>query len=107
PDWTTVVAVLLVPLATVNGSQRLVETVLGTVPHYTAWEVELAGGCSAVELEFGTDPVAVRVTVPAGLDAPAQVLAPAVLAKNVYVTVPVAVIVSEVVSVAVSYADDP
>ena len=58
-------------------------------------------------LDGGTDPSAARVTVPAALDVPAQVLTPAVLAKNVYVTVPVAMTVAEVVTVAVSWADDP
>jgi hypothetical protein len=57
--------------------------------------------------DCGTDPFAATVTVPAPLDVPAHVLAPAVFAKNVYVTVPVAVVVSEVVTVAVSWADDP
>ena len=54
-------------------------------------------------LEFGTAPVLVSVTVPAGLPEPEQVL----LAKKVYVIVPVAVMVSEEVTVAVSYAAAP
>jgi hypothetical protein len=54
-------------------------------------------------LEFGTAPLPVNVTVPAEVPVPWQLP----LAKNVYVTVPVAVIVSELVTVAVSYAELP
>jgi hypothetical protein len=49
-------------------------------------------------LEFGTAPLPVNVTVPAEVPVPWQLP----LAKNVYVTDPVAVIVSELVTVAVS-----
>ena len=54
-------------------------------------------------LEFGTFPAASEVTVPAGLPEPWH----EPFAKNVYVTVPVAVIVSDVDTVEVSYADAP
>ena len=54
-------------------------------------------------LDGGTDPSVARVTVPAAVPVLLQLL----LLQNVYVTVPVAVIVSEVVTVAVSCADDP
>jgi hypothetical protein len=49
-------------------------------------------------LEFGTDPSAFSVTVPAGAPVPEQ----SPLLKNVYVTVPVAVTVSDVLTDAVS-----
>jgi hypothetical protein len=55
-------------------------------------------------LEFGTFPDASRVTVPALVPVPA---AQVPLGKNRYVTVPVAVTVSELVTVAVSYALAP
>jgi hypothetical protein len=55
-------------------------------------------------LEFGTFPDASRVTVPAPVPVPA---AHVPLGKNRYVTVPVAVMVSELVTVAVSYALAP
>jgi hypothetical protein len=54
-------------------------------------------------LEFGTDPSAFSVTVPAPVPDPWHDPFP----KNVYVTVPVAVTVSDVATVAVSYALDP
>ena len=68
-----------------------------------AWKLydPAASVCSV--LEFGTFPDAFRLTVPAGLPEPWQ----EPLAKNVYVTVPVAVIVSDVDTVEVSYADAP
>ena len=54
-------------------------------------------------LEFGTAPLAVSVTVPAEVPVPVHVP----LLKNVYVTVPVAVIEFEVVTDEVSYALEP
>jgi hypothetical protein len=55
-------------------------------------------------LEFGTFPAASKVTVPAPVPVPA---AQVPLGKNRYVTVPVAVIESDVFTVAVSYALAP
>src|SRR5579862_8471231 len=68
-----------------------------------AWKLydPAARVCSVPEL--GTFPAASSVTVPAAVPVPLQVP----LVKNVYDTVPVAVIVSELVTDAVSYALDP